>query len=195
MIFFSFLFFFKTGKKPVYNIEMVNLKSEMPTNSDPILIPGVKGKSLICMRQNKTKTPKYSGDPSSLLAKFARKCYRVTSNAKDGTLEFCFETESFLNGISLGWFSGYKFENNVLRSYTEGGYKCKNRKYSLVTTYECDNTVSGKNPNFPIFWKKNECEIQTIVKTSKLCRHAAFSNEHVINVKCIERSVYEGIEL
>ena len=180
---------------------MVQNKNELPKTDNYIQIPGTSGNTLICAVSDKIRGPVYSGDPSELLAPFVGHCYEVHSHHK---IKFCFESgESTFDGKSVGRFAGYSFRNNELTSKNVEGQVCipadeddpksKDRFYSMITKYECDNSINKKVPAIPGFWLSDNCTVSVIVKTRQLCKHHSFSNEQVIDVKCIDKDSFEGI--
>ena len=182
---------------------MVQTNNELPKTKNYIQIPGTTGNTLICAVSDKIRGPLYSGDPSELLSGFAGHCYEIQGSEKN-KIKFCFESgESTFNGKNLGRFTGYSFKNNELTSSTVDGDLCipaddddpksKDQFYSMHATYECDNTISKKIPNIPGFWTSGNCSVFVLIKTRQLCKHHSFSNEQVIDVKCIEKEKFDGI--
>ena len=203
MFFISLFSSFISSKKPVYNIEMVQTRNELPKTKNYIQIPGTSGNTLICGVSEKIRGPIYSEDPSELLSEFAGLCYDVQGSDKN-KINFCFESaESKFNGKNLGRFVGYEFKDNKLTSSTVDGDLCipadeddpksKDQFYSMNVNYECDNTISKKAPSIPGFWTSGNCTVSVLVKARQLCKHHSFSNEQVIDVKCIDKEKFDGI--
>ncbi|KAI5524730.1 hypothetical protein TVAGG3_0255830 [Trichomonas vaginalis G3] len=175
------------------NIMMVSSKNEMIKSQKIVQIPGVNGNSLICTESEKIRSPNFSGDPAELLSKLGGRCYKIDA---DGELfEFCYEGESKLNGVSLGYFAGYIFNNNKLFSETSNGYQCGNSTYRLTTYYDCDYSAKKYEPKIPAFWhdKDDECHLFTEIYNRQLCKHHVFSSSETLDVTCISKNVYENI--
>ncbi|OHT16604.1 hypothetical protein TRFO_41699 [Tritrichomonas foetus] len=187
--FLLFLVHLSVSREPLYNIEMVSHSKEISKilTKQIIKIPGYQGTTLICAIPDKTIAPTYDDDPSELLSGLTAKRFTILN--EEDRLEICIDGESRLNGASLGFHSGFEYTNKSLFSYTEKGAKCNaTHSWSLSIEYQCDNTVTKNNFYIPAFWQDDECTVKALIKTSRLCQHTKFSDEHVLNIKCISEN-------
>lgn len=189
------LFFVTQSKRPAYRIDIVDSKSELPKNSKYVQIPGYDGGVLICAKPNTPKAQRYKGEVSDVLAKFSGKCIKAQSQKYP--LEFCFEGESKLGNLSLGHHNNYTYFNKTLTSISTGGSICNETTgdtWSLKVEFQCDNAI-WKEPLVPAAWTSNiSCQMNSVVKTSKLCKHIEISSESVYDVKCIRRDAPQVID-
>ena len=182
------------AQKPVYQIEIVSHKNEMPSNPVFVKIPGYQESGLLCAVLPNLRIPNFHGDPSELLKDHIGQCVRIIVDTDN--LLFCHESESTLNGASLGFHDHYEYSGGKLVSYSQKGVKCnRTRSWKLITEYQCDFTVPKKAPSIPTFWRTDECTINTVFKTRSLCKHVDFSMDVVQEVKCISQNIYEKEDL
>lgn len=178
------------SKKPLYNIEMVSNSKEIKKDQNIIKIPGFRDSALICAESRKIQEPTNSDDPAELLTSITGKSFTILK--ENDKLEICIDGESKFNGISLGFHAGFEHRNHSLFSFTEKGARCdESNLWTLTIEFQCDNTIQKSTLYIPAFWIENKCMVHALVKTSRLCRHIDFSDEHVINVKCISENDYQ----
>jgi hypothetical protein len=180
---------FALSRHPKYNVEMVQSAGDLPRKGTRLKIPG-DDRGLVCVLPDKLRTPYATGDPADLLSSYDGKCIGVTFAADH--LDFCVAKRSHINGISLGIPDGYIYtETHELSSITERGAPCQgDQRWTLKTRYLCDATSPQQGFDIPTIWKSDNCTVNAVMKTPVLCRHVDFSNETVMNIKCVTKEVY-----
>jgi hypothetical protein len=204
---------------------MVASANDFPEDYGKIIkIPGFQGKGLVCAIAGTVKHPTKTGDAAHLLDDFIGEKF-VMPVMDGLQLDFEYGGEASCLNWSFGFHEGFLTNDDELAqfsehnkpvdenryspfpegffpsgkglcSFTENGGACeKGRIWRLVTKYECDNVLPKGKLQFHRFWQEEDCVVLTVVKTRNLCKHVDFSDEHVLDVKCVTKDVWKRREI
>ena len=184
-----FLFFIKIrSEEPLYNIQIISDPKVILKNQNIIRIPGYQDSTLVCAIPDKVQRKKYDGDPMNIIEKLASQNINIISEGN--TFLFYIDGESFVNTTSLGFYSGYEIINQKLYLYTENGGKCnETTHWNMVSEFQCDITEPGFR--FDSLYIDG-CTVHAIIQYDKLCKYEPFSDEFVMNIKCISEELLES---
>lgn len=178
---------------PAYEMEIINDFNKFPTTGDVFKVP-YKNDYLMCVSNDKRKSYSKPELPiTDILKDYTQGCrgFRLDEHL----LIFCFNQTCKYDNTVIGKSAQITIEDNSVFYKTTDGEECiednVTTNYKFVAKLDCDAAVPKNKMECPAFWKKGNCTVETVLKTSEACKHPIYKSKGFYNIKCIDRRMFE----
>ncbi|KAK8887641.1 hypothetical protein M9Y10_038694 [Tritrichomonas musculus] len=188
-----FLFITFVFSSPAYEMEIIEDIRNFPTTGDIFKVP-YKNDFLMCCANDKRKA--YSRTDLSIqniLGEYTKGCRGFRLDAH--ILIFCYNQTCKYDNTVIGNTAQVYVENNSIIYHSTDGEKCiennKTTNYQFIARLDCDAALPKMKMECPAFWKKGNCTVETVLKSSEACKHPVYKSKGTYRIKCINRRTFE----
>ena len=192
-MFSIFLLACLTFSAPAYDMEIIDDFRKFPTTGDVFKVP-YKNDFLMCVANDKRKAYSRTNlSISDIFKDFTKGCrgFRLDEHL----LIFCYNQTCKYDNTVIGKSAQITIEDNSVFYKTTDGEECiednVTTNYKFVAKLDCDAAVPKNKMECPAFWKKGNCTVETVLKTSEACKHPIYKSKGFYNIKCIDRRMFE----